>query len=223
MPGFITHQTSRGDDTGDMPQTKTDKGVMLQPFRQRDWDHLGWRYSLLSSIAVAGWNNVIDLIPGRDAAEDNAFGETDRRWFRKWIDWTAEHKEYLRNTRTILGQPAIGKVDGTAAFRDNRGYVFLFNPNGRRLEAEVTLDDTLGFKVPPGAAKSLYVVRELYPVEGRLIGKPGGGLWSAGRPDHGVDGWHVRDGVSRSSRCLLRPPCRCCSMCRAQSRSAATR
>ncbi len=33
VPGFITHQTSRADDTGRMPERKTDKGVMLLPFR----------------------------------------------------------------------------------------------------------------------------------------------------------------------------------------------
>ena len=175
VPGFITHQTSRGDDTGDMPQVKTERGVMLLPFRQRDWDHLGWRYSLLSSIAIAGWNNVIDMIPARDAAEDKAFSEADRRWFRLWIDWTAEHKEYLRKTRTILGQPAIGKVDGTSALIGDHGYLFLFNPNGRRLDARLALDATIGFK-----GQGLYQLKELYPLENRLIGKPGGGLWSSG-------------------------------------------
>ena len=145
VPGFITHQTSRGDDTGEMPERKTDRGVMLLPFRARDWDYLGWRYSLLSSIAVAGWNNVIDMIPARDLEEYKAFSEADRQWFRRWIDWTAANKEYLRRTRTILGQPAIGKVDGTSAIVGDRGFIFLFNPNGRRLDAEFSLDATIGF------------------------------------------------------------------------------
>ena len=175
VPGFITHQTSRGDETGEMPEKKTDRGVMLLPFRARDWDYLGWRYSLLSSIAAAGWNNVIDMIPARDIEEHKAFSEADRQWFRRWIDWTAEHKEYLRHTRTILGQPAIGKVDGTSAIIGDRGYVFLFNPNGRRLDAEFTLDASIGF-----AGRGLVQVKELYPTEGRLVGKPGVGFWSAG-------------------------------------------
>jgi hypothetical protein len=175
VPGFITHQTSRGDDTGEMPEKKTDRGVMLLPFRARDWDYLGWRYSLLSSIAVAGWNNVIDTIPARDLEEHQAFSSADRDWFRKWIDWTAANKEYLRRTRTILGQPAIGKVDGTAAIIGDRGYVFLFNPNGRRLSAEFRLDATIGFK-----GRGPVRIRELYPLEKRLVGKPGTGSWSPG-------------------------------------------
>src|SRR5947207_3254156 len=71
VPGFIGHQTSRSDDSGDMPSERTaDRGVVLKSFRARDWDYLGWRYSLISSIAIAGWNNVIDMIPARDSAEN---------------------------------------------------------------------------------------------------------------------------------------------------------
>jgi hypothetical protein len=175
VPGFITHQTSRADDTGNMPERRTDRGVMLLPLRTRDWDYLGWRYSLLSSIAVAGWNNVLDMIPARDREELENFSDADRKWFRRWIDWTAANKEVLRQTRTILGQPAIGKVDGTSAIVGNRGYVFLFNPNGRRLDAEFSLDATIGF-----TGSGPVQLKELYPLENRLVGKPGSGFWSAG-------------------------------------------
>jgi hypothetical protein len=175
VPGFITHQTSRADDTGDMPQRKTDRGVMLLPLRARDWDYLGWRYSLLSSIAVAGWNNVLDMIPARDPEEYRSFSDADRKWFRQWIDWTAANKEFLRQTRTILSQPALGTIDGTSAIIGCRGYIFLFNPNGRRLDAEFSLDATIGFK-----GSGLVQLKELYPLENRLVGKPGSGLWSAG-------------------------------------------
>ena len=153
------------------------RGDTLLPFRRRDWDYLGWRYSLLSSIAVAGWNNVIDMIPARDPDEFAKFPAADRAWFLHWIDWADANKEYLRHTRTILGQPAIGKVDGTAAIVNDEGYVFLFNPNGRRLEATFTLDETIGLKENDRAK---FLLREIYPVEERLIGKPGAGVWSWG-------------------------------------------
>ena len=175
VPGFITHQTSRADDTGEMPERKTDKGVMLLPFRTRDWDYLGWKYSLLSSIAVAGWNNVLDYIPARDLPEHGAFSQADRQFFRRWIDWTAANREFLRNTRTIIGQPALGRADGTAAIVGKHGYLFLFNPNGRRVNAEFVLDETIGL-----TERGTFVLKELYPVEGRLTGKPGAGVWSAG-------------------------------------------
>jgi len=176
VPGYMTQQTSRSDETGEMPSMRTpDRGVVLKRFRARDWDYLGWKYSVISSIAVGGWNNVIDLVPARDLAEYRAFSEADRRWWRQWIDWTAENKEYLRHTRTIIGQPELGKVDGTSAIIGSRGFVFLFNPNGRRLTAEFTLDATIGLQ----SARRV-LLKELYPREGVFVGKPGPGVWNAG-------------------------------------------
>ncbi|HSL23946.1 MAG TPA: hypothetical protein VK886_20600 [Vicinamibacterales bacterium] len=175
VPGFITHQTSRSDDAGEMPQRKTDGGIILEPFRVRDWDYLGWRYSLLSSIAVAGWNNVLNMIPARDPEEYRHFSSEDKAWFRRWIEFARLHRELLRHTRTIGGEPAIGRIDGTAAVRGNHGYVFLFNPNGRRLQVRLALDDSLGL-----VGEGLYHVEERYPVEGRRIGKPAAGFWTHG-------------------------------------------
>jgi hypothetical protein len=185
VPGFATHQTPRSDDTGRMPELRTDdRGVVLQRFRARDWDYLGWRYSLLSSIATGGWNNVLNMIPARDEDEFKHFSEADRRWFRSWIDWTDRNKEYLRHTRPIIGQPALGKVDGTSAILENRGFIFLFNPNARRLAAAFALDDTIG--LTPGGS---YVLKEIFPLEGRLVGKPGEGRWQGGdRVSIDIDG-----------------------------------
>lgn len=175
VPGYATHQTSRSDDTGRMPETKSDRGVLLSSLRARDWDYLGWRYSLLSSIAVAGWNNVLNMIPARDEAEFHAFSEDDAAWFRGWLDWCRTHTEFLRDTRTILGEPGMGRVDGTSMISGNRGYFFLFNPNARTLTADFVLDDTVGLRAP-----GRFMLREMHPLEGRLIGKPGLGFWSRG-------------------------------------------
>jgi len=176
VPGFITHQTPRNDDTGHMPSTRTADGdEALTPFRRRDWDYLGWRYSLLSSIAIAGWNNVIDMLPARDPAELEHFSGDDRAFFRHWLDWADANREYLRRTRPILGPPAIGKIDGAAAFLEDNGYLFLFNPNGRRLEATVTLDESIGL-----TRREHYIVRELYPLAERQIAAPEGPFWSYG-------------------------------------------
>ena len=185
VPGFITHQTPRNDETGRMPEGRTeDRGTVPLPLRARDWDYLGWRYSLLSSIATGGWNNVINMIPARDSEEGSRFSEDDRRWFRRWIDWTQENKDYLRHTQPILGPPSIGHVDGTSAIVSNRGFIFLFNPNGRRLSAEVTLDDTIGL-----SARGAFVLKELFPLSGRLVGKPNVGVWAAGdRVPIAIDG-----------------------------------
>ena len=47
VPGYMTHQTPRSDESGRMPERRTDdRGTVLQPLRARDWDYLGWRYSV---------------------------------------------------------------------------------------------------------------------------------------------------------------------------------
>ena len=116
-----------------------DRGTVLLPLRARDWDYLGWRYSLLSSIATGGWNNVLNMIPARDSEEGSRLLRgRPSHGSAGWIDWTQREQ----------GLPAAHAPDPRAA-RDrphrrhrlrsstNRGFVFLFNPNGRRLSAGV--------------------------------------------------------------------------------------
>lgn len=157
VPGFIGHQSPRMVDDDNMPTTS---------FRARDWDYLGWKYSLLSSIATAGWNNVLNMIPARDPQEYKNFSAADKQWFRKWLDWADANREYLRHTRTILGQPAIGRVDGTSAIVKDRGYIFLFNPNYRQLAAEFKLDESIGL-----SGSGSFRLKEIYPREGRWLGE----------------------------------------------------
>lgn len=168
MPGYIAHQTPRNDDKGDLVETE---------FRQRDWDYLGWRYSLISSIAVGGLNNVSDMIPARDAAEYERFSAADIAFFRQWIEWTDANRAYLLHTRFILGQPAMGRVDGTSAMIGDRGYIFLFNPNARKLTASFKLDASIGLG---GGDAEQFVLREIYPSDGRRIGSARAAFWRRG-------------------------------------------
>jgi hypothetical protein len=166
MPGFITHQTARHDA----------EGVMRRDgFRRKDWDYLGWKFSLLSSIGTAPFNHVVNVLPARDEEEHRAFSEEDKAWFRKWLDWTDANAAFLRRLRPIIGPPMIGRVDGTAAIREDRGFVFLYNPNYGRMEARFRLDASIGL-----ARGTWFVVRELHPWEGRLIRGPSGELWEHG-------------------------------------------
>jgi len=168
MPGYIAHQTPRNDDKGDLVETE---------FRQRDWDYLGWRYSLISSIAVGGLNNVSDMIPARDIAEYEHFSAADIAFFRHWIEWTDANRAYLLHTRFILGQPAIGRVDGTSAMLGDRGYIFLFNPNARKEEATFKLDASIGLG---GGEHEQFVLREIYPSDGPRIGSARAAFWRRG-------------------------------------------
>lgn len=166
MPGYITHQTERTDD----------KNVMRRDrFRPRDWDVLGWKFSLLSSVGTAPFNHTLSYIPARDEAEFKALSAADKAFFRKWLDWTDTHAEVLRHLKPILGPPMIGHVDGTAAIDGDHGFIFLFNPNHRRLDTSVRLDASIGL-----TTGSRFVLSELHPEEGRKLGKPGAGVWSLG-------------------------------------------
>ncbi|MBZ5495072.1 MAG: hypothetical protein LAP85_01605 [Acidobacteriia bacterium] len=166
LPGFMTHQTERSD---------AKKVMRRDRFRPRDWDVLGWKFSVLSSIGTAPFNHVIDYIPARDPDEFKAFSEEDKRWFRAWLDWTDTNEAILRRIKPIIGPPMIGRVDGTAACEGDRGFVFLFNPNYRVVNAEFALDGSIGLE-----KGSLFFLEELYPEKGRLIGHPQSGIWKSG-------------------------------------------
>lgn len=177
IPGYMTHQTPRNINTLAMDGSveRQETTIVYTGFRRRDWDYLGYKYSVLSSIATGSWNNVIDMIPGRDPAESEHFSESDKSWIRQWLKWTVDNKQTLEHTKTILGQPAMGYVDGTAAIVGNRGYIFLFNPNYKKVRAEFTWDGSTGLTENSG-----FVLRELYPEEGRLVGESERGIWKYG-------------------------------------------
>lgn len=174
VPGYATHQTERSKIVPDAQGGETLK-MMVTRFRARDWDYLGFRYSFLSSIATGGWNNVVDMIPARDPEEAKHFSAADKAWIRGWLDWTAQHKEFVKHTRSILESPAIGHVDGTSMIVGDQGYLFLFNPNYRSLPATFHLDATIGL-----AEGGAFLLREIYPRKGLIVGKPGAGVWNRG-------------------------------------------
>ncbi len=177
IPGYMTHQTPRNINiaAADGKNQRKRSETVYTSYRARDWDYLGFKYSVLSSIATGGWNHVFDMIPGRDPEEFQHFSEADKSWIRHWLDWSVTNKEYLRNTRTILDQPAMDHVDGTSSILSDNGFLFLFNPNYKALPAHLRLDASIGLK-----AGDEFLVQELYPEEGARIGKPGSGVWNYG-------------------------------------------
>ncbi len=179
IPGYATHQTERSRNLPDPNGHGLKSETIYTRYRPRDWDYLGYQYSFLSSIATGGWNNVVDMIPARDPEEAKYFSAEDKAWIRDWLAWTAKNKEYLLHTRTILDQPVLGHVDGTAAIRGDRGYLFLFNPNYKQLPADLTLDATIGL-----TEGNKFLLREIYPQKGRVLGKPGAGVWNRGDAVH---------------------------------------
>ena len=167
VPGYMTHQTPRND--------AKNQCVRDRPFHTRDWDVLGWRYSVISSIGSAPFNHVVDLLPARDETEVKHFLPADQQWLRSWMDWTDANRALLKKLRPLIGPPVLGRIDGTAAIDGDHGFVFLFNPNYRERNAEFTLDASIGVTSGEG-----FLLRELYPQAGRLLGKPGVGVWKLG-------------------------------------------
>ena len=136
---------------------------------------LGWRFSLFSTIGTAPFNLVMNMIPAKDISEYNALSATDKQFIKDWFDWVDAHIEYMRVIRPIMSQPMIGRVDGTAGILNNNGFVFLFNPNYRKLTATFTLNQTIGLK-----SGTTFIIKELEPQSGRLIAKATTGVWSYG-------------------------------------------
>jgi hypothetical protein len=160
IPGYMTHQTPRLNEKGECPRDR---------FRPADWDLLGWKYSVISSIATAPFNHVLNFLPARDEREFKAFSAADQKWLRDWLDWTDANLEVLRHVKPILGAPQLGKVDGTAAFKDGRGFIFLFNPNYRE-DNSICFD--INWVVPdPKWRGQRFLLRQLYPdaEKGKLI------------------------------------------------------
>ena len=154
MPGFMTHQTQRIDAADVMHRDH---------FRVRDWDYFGWKFSLLSSISTAPFNHVINYIPARDQNEYNAFSAEDKAFFNYWLDFTDKNIDYLRNIKPILGQPMVGKCDGTSAIIKDRGYIFVFNPNYRELKTSISLDQSIGL-----IAGKTFILKEIYPAKDEI-------------------------------------------------------
>jgi hypothetical protein len=175
IPGYATHQTERSRNLPTVKNGRPQSETIYTRYRPRDWDYLGFKYSFISSIASGGWNNVVDMIPARDPEEARYFSAEDKEWIRYWLAWSVRNKEYLRHTRSILDQPALGNVDGTSAIAGDRGFLFLFNPNYKQMSARFILDSSIGL-----TAGTRFILREVFPQNGRLLGKSGAGAWNHG-------------------------------------------
>jgi len=138
--------------------------VVKQDWHTRDFDYLGYRYSVISTLGTAGRNLVVANVPGRDIEEYNAFPKEDIAWIRKWFAWADQEGSALRRTIPLLGYeyPRLGQVDGTAAVSNNSGFLFLFNPAPDGASAVLHLDQSMG--LTPGLTER-WLISEIYPRE----------------------------------------------------------
>ena len=140
LPGFAFHQTDR--DPTALQNEACSAGRCSNHSRARDFDLLGYRYSLLSSVGSGGLNNVMNMLPARDPQEFSLFPKEDLGFVRDWLAWADAHVALLKLTRPVpsLSTPGLGLADGTIMLRDdNSGAMFLFNPTARAINVSLPL------------------------------------------------------------------------------------
>lgn len=150
LPGFAFHQTDR--DPTALQNAACGAGRCSNHSRARDFDLLGYRYSLLSSIGSGGLNNVLNMLPARDPQEFSLFPKEDLSFVHGWLAWADANVALLKLTRPVpsLSTPGLGLADGTIMLRaDNTGAMFLFNPTARPINVSLPLSGdgaaSLGF------------------------------------------------------------------------------
>ena len=163
MPGFVFHQTERTADNGTNPCFGNEKRCFDN--NTRDFDLLGYQYSLLSTLATAGLNLVMCMLPARDETEFKLFPAADLAWISSWIRWAEAHAHVLAHTAPIatLPPPGLGSVDGTSAVSGDAGLVFLFNPSMMPLNATLHLDESLGMPNASSSSSTPWAAIEIYP------------------------------------------------------------
>ena len=167
-PGYFTHQTERSDAQNVMRRDR---------FRPRDWDVLGWKYL---AVLVDRHRAVQphDQLPA-GARRSRVQGVQFRRQalHPPLVRLDGRARRHAASSETHHRSADDWPSRGTAAIANGRGFVFLFNPNYRPMDAVFALDASIGLAA---AAGSSFVLRELHPQEGRRIGKPGAGFYVFG-------------------------------------------
>ena len=164
MPGFIGHQTERSWDN--LTLAWGDNYI-------RDFDVLGFPYSLLSTIASAGLNQVHTMLPARDLSEFSLLPATLLEFWQAWLQWPTEHRAELEYAVPILADPGVGRVDGwvTMDAAQLQGHFFLFNPNYPQQQVALVMDSR--HLLPPpspssssqsdASAQGMWLLTEQYP------------------------------------------------------------
>lgn len=131
----------------------------FDPELAKAWDYSGWKYSVMSSLAVAG-SVMPAILPYQAALVPGYAG-----FYQKWSRWAGDHFEYVNLTEPFGEQVQPGAVDGYARIKGGHGFIFLFNGNPR--PAEITFE--VGDEINLQTAGS-YQFSELYPSEtGRRV------------------------------------------------------
>ena len=83
-------------------------------------------YILLSALSSSP--NQLYYLPTK-----TGIPEQDKAEIRRWLAWGRKNIEFLQVRKDLADWPRLGKVDGSAHIRGDRGLVFLFNPSRQPL------------------------------------------------------------------------------------------
>src|SRR5215469_7336334 len=149
-------------------------------------DRAGYRYALLSALALAG------QLAFADAPDD--VPESEIQFTRHWEDWAKTNQDYLKQNDKLFErsvhfadilQGDADDLTGYAHIRNDRGYVFLINPGPVEQVGELTL----ALEAPKSTR---FVVDEVYPGGMSLRGPSDGAYPQGGKLQVTVPGKQVR-------------------------------
>lgn len=122
------------------------------------WDYYGWKYSVMSSLAVAG--SVMPTILPYETSSVPGYVD----FYRKWMHWASDTFSYVNHTEPFGEQVQPGSIDGYARIKNGpeggHGFVFLFNGNPRPAEIRFEVGDEINLQ-----EHGDYEFVELYPAE----------------------------------------------------------
>ncbi len=129
------------------------------PRLNRVWDMVGWKYSVMSGLAVSGASITTVILP-------ESLGTVPglREFYATWMEWArrniayALHNVYFGQT----GRP--GGTDGWARIKGGHGFIFLCNPAPRPVRSSFLMGDEIGLHMP-GA----FTLKQLYPPAGGFL------------------------------------------------------
>jgi hypothetical protein len=125
-----------------------------QPGRVSPWPSAKLDYILLSAMSCSP--NLLMYLPTK-----TGIPEADKAEIRRWLDWGRKNEKYLMVRHDLPDWPASGRVDGSAHIIDDRGLIFLFNPNKQTMRAQFVLNtEWLGV-----AERKCFVLSQSHPVE----------------------------------------------------------
>ncbi|CAF1092355.1 unnamed protein product [Adineta ricciae] len=150
IPGFIGHQSERFAADGSVPWVDNNL---------RDFDYMGFSYSLLSNIATSGLNLIHTLLPARDVEEFYLLPADFIQFWSSWLKWTDEHIEEIRNAIPFNTEQdwSLMRCNG------HDGFLFLFNPNYKQVTRTIQLDGKLNLRYPD--QQGYWLLKEIYPQE----------------------------------------------------------